>query len=51
MEWWFWSVDETDLLSKVQAEAEMIWGKIPEWDFSGRKAEEISPWAFALKKP
>jgi 5-methylthioadenosine/S-adenosylhomocysteine deaminase len=47
----FIGVDEADLLSNVQAEAEMIWGKIPEWDFSGRKAEEISPWAFALKKP
>ena len=47
----FLGVDEEDLLSKVQAEAEMIWGKISEWDVRGRRAEEISPWAFPLKKP
>jgi 5-methylthioadenosine/S-adenosylhomocysteine deaminase len=45
----FLGVDEEDLLSKVQTEAEMIWGKIPEWDVMGRSAEEISPWAFPLK--
>lgn len=46
----FLGVDEEDLLSKVQAEAEMIWGKIPEWDLKGRMAEEISPPAFPFKK-
>ncbi len=46
----FLGVDEEDLLSKVQAEAEMIWGKIPEWDLKGRRAEEISPPAFPFKK-
>jgi cytosine/adenosine deaminase-related metal-dependent hydrolase len=45
----FLGVDEAELLSKVQAEAEMIWAKIPEWDVLGRRAEEISPWAFPLK--
>jgi hypothetical protein len=28
----FLGVDEAELLTKVQAEAEMIWAKIPEWD-------------------
>ena len=46
----FLGVDEEDLLSRVQAEAEMIWGKIPEWDLKGRMAEEISPPAFPFKK-
>jgi len=46
----FVGVDEQDLLAKVQAESENIWTKIPEWDFMGRKAEEISPWTFPLKK-
>jgi len=43
-------VDETALLAQVQAEAERIWSKIPEWDFLGRRADEISPWAFPLRK-
>jgi hypothetical protein len=30
----------------IQGGYEMIWAKIPEWDVMGRKAEEISPWAF-----
>ena len=46
----FLGVDEADLLSKVQAEAEKIWAKIPEWDIKGRRAEEISPWAFPAKE-
>ena len=46
----FLGVDEEELLSKVRAEAEMIWSKIPEWDLKGRKAEEISPLAFPFKK-
>jgi hypothetical protein len=45
----FLGVDEAEPLSTVQAEAEMIWAKIPEWDVMGRSAEEISPWAFPLK--
>lgn len=46
----FVGVDEMDLLAKVQVEAETIWGKIPEWDFRGRRADEISPWAFPMRK-
>lgn len=46
----FLGVDEEDLLAQVQAEGEMIWAKIPEWDLKGRKAEEISPPAFPFKK-
>jgi cytosine/adenosine deaminase-related metal-dependent hydrolase len=47
----FLGVDEAELLAKVQDEAEKIWGKIPEWDVKGRKAEEVSPWAFPVRKP
>jgi cytosine/adenosine deaminase-related metal-dependent hydrolase len=46
----FLAVDEADLLDQVQAEAERIWGKISEWDVKGRRAGEISPWAFPLRK-
>jgi len=46
----FLGLDEADLVSRVQAEAEVIWDKIPEWDFLGRRADEISPWAFPLKE-
>ena len=46
----FLGLDEADLLSRVQGEAEKIWEKIPEWDFMGRRADQISPWAFTLKK-
>ena len=42
--------DEADLRSRVQAEGEAIWGKVPEWDFRGRRADEISPWAFPLRR-
>jgi cytosine/adenosine deaminase-related metal-dependent hydrolase len=47
----FLGVDEAELLAKVQEEAEVIWGKISEWDVKGRKAGEISPWAFPARKP
>jgi cytosine/adenosine deaminase-related metal-dependent hydrolase len=47
----FLGVDEAELLAKVQEEAERIWGKISEWDVKGRRAEEISPWAFPPRKP
>ena len=43
-------VDEADLRSRVQAEGEAIWEKVPEWDFRGRRADEISPWAFPLRR-
>jgi 5-methylthioadenosine/S-adenosylhomocysteine deaminase len=46
----FIGIDELDLLTKVQSEAEIVWDKISEWDFKGRRADEISPWAFPLKK-
>lgn len=46
----FVGVNEVELLSQVQAEAEKIWGKISEWDFRRRSADQISPWAFPLKK-
>jgi 5-methylthioadenosine/S-adenosylhomocysteine deaminase len=46
----FVGLDETELLGRVQAEAENIWDQISTWDFLGRKADEISPWAFSLKK-
>lgn len=45
----FVGVDEADLLSRLQAEAEKAWSRIPEWDFRGRRAEEISPWAYPLR--
>jgi 5-methylthioadenosine/S-adenosylhomocysteine deaminase len=44
----FKGVDEQGLLTAVQAEAERIWAKIPDWDVFGRQAEDISPWAFPL---
>jgi len=47
----FLGLDEADLVSRVQAEAEVIWGTIPDWDFLGRRADEISPWVFPLKEP
>jgi len=43
-------VDEADLRSRVQAEGEVIWEKVPEWDFRRRRADEISPWAFPLRR-
>jgi 5-methylthioadenosine/S-adenosylhomocysteine deaminase len=46
----FLGVDEAELLTQVQVEAEKIWGKISEWDVKGRRAEEISPWAFPPKE-
>ena len=46
----FVGLNETELLGRVQAEAENIWDQISTWDFLGRKADEISPWAFSLKK-
>ncbi|MBI4283506.1 MAG: amidohydrolase family protein [Chloroflexi bacterium] len=46
----FLGVDEADLLCRVQTEADKIWGKISDWDFLGRRADEVSPWAFPLKK-
>ena len=45
----FKGIDESALLAGVQAESERIWAKIPEWDVFGRRAEDISPWAFPLK--
>lgn len=47
----FLGLNEGELLSRVQAEAETIWAKIPEWDLRGRTADQISPWAFPLRKP
>ena len=47
----FLGVDEHELLSKIQGEAERIWERISEWNFQGKRADEISPWAYALKKP
>lgn len=46
----FIGLDESDLVIKVQSEAEKIWDKISDWDFMRRSADEISPWAFPLKK-
>ena len=46
----FKGLNEAELLSRVQAEAEKIWEKVSGWDFLGRRAHEISPWAFPLKK-
>jgi cytosine/adenosine deaminase-related metal-dependent hydrolase len=45
----FLGIDEDALLDSVQAEAERIWAKIPEWDVFGRRADQVSPWAFPLK--
>lgn len=42
-------VDEADLLSRVQAQGEKFWATFPEWDHRGRRADEISPWAFPLR--
>jgi 5-methylthioadenosine/S-adenosylhomocysteine deaminase len=44
----FKGIDEEELLAAVQAESERIWKRIPEWDVFGRRAEDISPWAFPL---
>jgi cytosine/adenosine deaminase-related metal-dependent hydrolase len=45
----FVGVDEEALLAAVQEESEQIWAKIPEWDVFGRRADEVSPWAFPLR--
>jgi cytosine/adenosine deaminase-related metal-dependent hydrolase len=45
----FNGVDEGKLLADVQAESERIWARIPEWDVFGRRAEDVSPWAFPLR--
>jgi len=45
----FLGIDEDALLDSVQAEAERIWARIPEWDVFGRRADQVSPWAFPLK--
>jgi cytosine/adenosine deaminase-related metal-dependent hydrolase len=45
----FVGVDEDALIASVQEAAETIWKKIPEWDFMGRTAEQISPWAYQLR--
>lgn len=45
----FAGVDEAALLAAVQEASETIWKKVPEWDFMGRTAEQISPWAYPLR--
>lgn len=45
----FLGIDEEALLDAVQAESEQIWARIPEWDVFGRRADQVSPWAFPLK--
>ena len=42
-------VDEEALLDAVQQESERTWARLPEWDVFGRRAEEVSPWAFPLR--
>jgi hypothetical protein len=46
----FVGVDETALITSVRKAGETIWKKIPEWDFMGRTAEQISPWAYPFIK-
>ncbi len=39
-------VDEAALVSRVQEIALREWGRIPEWDYLGREAEEYAPLSF-----
>lgn len=43
-------VDEADLLAAVQTEAEDVWSRIQDWDFLGRRADQISPWAYRKRE-
>lgn len=36
-------LDETALLSAVQAEGERLWAAVPEWHWSGKTLDEIAP--------
>ena len=46
----FLGLDESKLLAQVQEEAERIWARSSEWVLGSRTADQISPWAFPLKK-
>lgn len=41
-------VDEQELLTRTQAEAERLWATAPEWDWKGRHLDEISPPSFPV---
>lgn len=46
----FVGVDEAALLAAVQEESEGIWSRYHEWDFMGRTADQVSPWAYPRRK-
>jgi hypothetical protein len=42
-------VDESALLSAVQAEGERLWHAVPEWHWSGKPLDEIVPPSYPLR--
>ena len=39
-------LDEAKLLAEAQAEAERLWGTVPEWHWQGLTADQLSPQSF-----
>jgi len=41
--------DEAALLSEVQKEGERMWESVPEWHWTGKTVDEISPFSYPVK--
>jgi len=42
-------LNEEELLDKVQAKGEQIWGSVPKWHWTGKPIDEVVPPAFEMK--
>jgi 5-methylthioadenosine/S-adenosylhomocysteine deaminase len=41
--------NEEELLDKVQAKGEQIWGSVPKWHWTGKEIDEVVPLSFRMR--